>query len=56
MNGLWAAEDLADRWRVPKSQVYRLAREGKIPVLALGRYYRFVPSEIEEFERGRWKA
>jgi excisionase family DNA binding protein len=49
---LLTAEELADRWQVPKSQVYRLAREGRIPTVEIGRYYRFSPAAIEAFENG----
>jgi len=53
MNGrLLTAEDLAERWAVPKSHVYRLAREGRIPVVELGRYKRFRLDAIERFELG----
>lgn len=48
---LLTAEQLADRWQVPKSQVYRLARRGAIPVVQLGRYYRFQLEAIESLER-----
>jgi excisionase family DNA binding protein len=48
------ADELSSRWQVPKSHVYRLAREGRIPVVVLGRYYRFNPAAIEAFERGEW--
>lgn len=44
------AEELAERWDVPKSQVYRLTREGKIPHVALGKYYRYKLSAIEAWE------
>lgn len=47
---LLTADDLATRWQVPRSHVYRLAREGKLPVVQLGRYRRFRPAEIEAFE------
>ena len=48
---LLTAEQLAERWAVRTSHVYRLAREGKIPTVALGRYRRFRLDEIEAFER-----
>jgi excisionase family DNA binding protein len=48
---LMTAKDLADRWQVPKSQVYRLAREGRIPAVRLGRYWRFRLDLIEQWER-----
>ena len=47
---LLTADQLAERWQVPKSHVYRLAREGKIPVVVLGRYYRFRLDQIEAWE------
>ena len=50
-SGLWTAEQLAERWQVPKAHVYRLARDGRIPVVAIGRYYRFRPAAIEAWER-----
>lgn len=49
---LWTAEQLAERWQVPTSQVYRLTREQKIPAVKLGRYYRYSPAAIEAFENG----
>ena len=53
MNGrLMTPDELAARWQVPKSHVYRLARERRIPVVRLGRYYRFQPAVIEKFEAG----
>jgi excisionase family DNA binding protein len=45
-------EQLAERWSVPKSQIYRLTREGRIPVVKLGRYVRFRLDAIERFELG----
>lgn len=47
---LLTAEELADRWQVPASHVYRLARRDDIPVVRLGRYYRFRLDEIEAWE------
>ena len=49
---LLTAEQLAARWQVPTSQVYRLTREDRIPAVKLGRYVRFHPAAIEAFERG----
>ena len=46
------AEQLADRWQVPTSQVYRLTRDGRLPVVRLGRYYRYRLDAVEDFERG----
>ena len=49
---LYKAEDLAERWGVPTSQVYRLARDGKVPAVRVGRYVRFHPDAVAEYERG----
>lgn len=47
---LWTADDLAERWQVSKAHVYRLAREGSVPVVRIGRYFRFRPASIEQWE------
>lgn len=53
MNGqLLTAEQLADRFQVPVSQIYRLTRDGTLPAVRLGRYYRYSPAAIEQFENG----
>ena len=49
---LLTADQLADRWQVPTSQVYRLTRDGAIPAVKLGRYYRYAPAAIDAFEAG----
>jgi excisionase family DNA binding protein len=53
---LLTAEQLSDRWQVPKSHVYRLAREGHIPTVRLGRYRRFRLDEIERHERSAGRS
>ena len=53
MTRLLTPQELAERWRVPLSWVYAKTRSGDIPKAPLpGRYYRYVESEIERFERG----
>ena len=52
---LLTAEQLAERWQIPLSQVYRLTREDRIPAVKLGRYYRYAPAAIEAFENGTTK-
>jgi excisionase family DNA binding protein len=49
---LLTAEQLAERWQVPKSHVYRLTRDGAIPAVKLGRYYRYRLDQVERFELG----
>jgi len=48
---LLTAEQVAERWQVPRSQVYRLAREGRLPAVSIGRYYRFRVAALEEWEQ-----
>ena len=47
---LLTGDDLATRWRLKKSQIYRLERAGKLPSVRLGRYRRFLLAKVEEFE------
>lgn len=49
---LLTAEQVAERWQVPVSHAYRLAREGKVPHVRLGKYVRFKLDAIERFENG----
>jgi excisionase family DNA binding protein len=48
---LLTADELADRWQVSKAHVYRLAREGRVPTVPIGRYYRFRVTSIESWEQ-----
>jgi excisionase family DNA binding protein len=50
MSQLLTADQLAERWQVPTSQVYRLTRDGAIPAVKLGRYYRYRVDHLERFE------
>lgn len=49
---LLTAEQLAERWQVPTSHVYRLTRTDLIPAVKLGRYYRYRLDAIERWETG----
>ena len=48
---LLTAHDVAARWQVPKAHVYRLSREGRVPFVRLGRYFRYRLDDLEAFER-----
>ena len=53
MSRLLTAEDLAQRWQVPKAWIYAKCRTGDLPKVPLpGRYIRFRLDVIEAFERG----
>lgn len=47
---LLTADDLAERWSVPKAHVYRLSRERGLPTVKLGRYYRYRLAAVEAWE------
>lgn len=47
---LLTAEDLAGRWQVPTGHIYRMARDGRLQAVELGRYKRFTRDAIEQFE------
>jgi excisionase family DNA binding protein len=49
---LLTAEQVAEHWQVAVAHVYRLTRQGDIPAVKLGRYYRYRLEAIEDFERG----
>jgi excisionase family DNA binding protein len=49
---LLTADDLSTRWQVSKDLVYELTRQGRIPVVKLGRCYRYHPAQIETHEQG----
>lgn len=53
---LLTAEQLAERWQVPRTQVWRLAREGAVPVVRIGRYMRFRADAIERWEEAQADA
>lgn len=53
---LLTADELADRWQVPKTHVYALTRRGAIPAVKLGKYYRYRIDQIEQFETGAQSA
>lgn len=46
---LLTAEEVATRLRVPKSWVYRAAREGDLPSVRCGRYRRFDEGDVERW-------
>jgi excisionase family DNA binding protein len=47
-------EELVIYLKIPKSTLYKLAREGKIPSKKIGRHWRFQKRSIDRWlERGR---
>jgi excisionase family DNA binding protein len=49
---LLTADDIAQRWQVSRDLVYELTRQGRIPVVKLGRCYRYRLDQIERYETG----
>jgi excisionase family DNA binding protein len=49
---LLTADEIAARWQVSRDLVYELTRQGRIPVVKLGRCYRYHPAQIEAYEQG----
>lgn len=49
---LLTAAQVAARWQVAKTHVYRLTREGHLTPVRIGRYYRYRAASIEAFEAG----
>ncbi len=43
----WTIEQLQAYLQLPRSTVYLLVAEGKIPVVKLGKHRRFIPDEVE---------
>ncbi len=49
MTELLTADDVAERLQVPRSWVYRAAREGDLPSVRCGRYRRFDEGDVEQW-------
>jgi excisionase family DNA binding protein len=47
---LLTADDLAHRWQVDRSHIYKIARSGDLPVVRIGRVVRFRADDIEAWE------
>ncbi len=41
--------DVATFLRIPRSSVSRLVREGKLPAFKVGKHYRFVQGEVQDW-------
>jgi excisionase family DNA binding protein len=48
---LLTAQQLAELMSVPVSQIWRLSRRGALPVVHVGRYYRYRLDEVELWQR-----
>jgi excisionase family DNA binding protein len=48
--------EVAEYLRIPKSSVYTLAQDGRIPSRKVGRQWRFVRQAIDEWLYTRWPS
>lgn len=48
-NNLLTADEVADRLSVPRSWVYRAARNGDLPSVRCGRYRRFDEADVSQW-------
>lgn len=44
---LWTFEELKAYLKIPRSNIYQLIAEEKIPFIQIGRHKRFIPEDIE---------
>ena len=51
----YTAEELSKYLRIPRSTVYFLTQEGKIPALKIGRHWRYDKAKINEWLKKREK-
>ena len=56
VNDVFSIDELADYLKIPKSTLYKLVREGKIPAQKVGRHWRFHRETIDAWlgNRRRW--
>ena len=47
----FTAEELSQLLRVPKTTLYTLSQQGKIPALKIGKHWRYIKSEIAKWIR-----
>jgi len=56
IEAVFTIDDLVAYLKLPKSTVYKLAQDGKIPGLKVGRHWRFLKTTIDEWLHGSAKA
>ena len=50
------AEELSKILRVPKTTLYTLSQQGKIPALKVGRHWRYMKSELNRWVEANHKS
>ena len=51
-NDVMTVEECAEYLGIPRSSVYKLAQESRIPSQKVGKYWRFYKEAIEEWVKG----
>lgn len=46
---LLTADELSKLLRVPKTTLYTLSQQGKVPALKIGKHWRYIKSEIAKW-------
>jgi excisionase family DNA binding protein len=49
MEKIFTTDEVAEYLSIPKSYVWKLIREGKLPAVKLGKYYRVQESDLKNF-------
>ena len=47
--GVLTADEVANYLKIPKSTVYKLSQEGRLPCQKIGRHWRFLKGAIDEW-------
>ncbi len=56
MAGLLTARDVQDMLQVDRTTIYRMAENGQLPAIRVGRQWRFVRADLERWLRGQTAA
>ena len=48
-NDIWTVEEICEYLKIPRSTLYKLIRDKRIPAFRVGRHWRFQKDKIEEW-------
>lgn len=49
---VYSVPQVADRWQVEKSTIYRMISSGKLPAFRVGKEFRVTDRAVREYEEG----
>lgn len=49
---VYSIHQVADRWQVEKSTIYRMISSGKLPAFRVGKEFRVTDRAVREYEEG----